>query len=141
MSGSLFLFQYVYLSLSLHLFLPDDKTALTCPLTASYLGYLRKYPRLPNASQEVEILNVLMLDPLESLPPVPIQYLCNLCHLLCFTLSVTCHGGEVSIAGKDVLYSQLLQSAPQVNLLLHLEPEQFSQCKTDKCHMFMFIYV
>lgn len=54
----------VYLSLSLDLFLPDDVTALTCPLDASYLGYLKKCQRLLHCSQGVQILNQLfMLNP------------------------------------------------------------------------------
>lgn len=62
------LFLHIHLSLSLDLFLPDDVTALTCPLGASYLGYLRKYWRLLHCSQETEILNLLFkLNPSMSL--------------------------------------------------------------------------
>lgn len=43
-----------------------------------------------------------------------------------YNSSVTCHGREISIVGEDILYSQLLQSAPQVNLLFHFEPEKGS---------------
>lgn len=52
---------YTYLSLSPDLFLLDDVTALTCPLGASYLGYLRKYQRLLHCSQEAEILMILLI--------------------------------------------------------------------------------
>ena len=59
-------------------------------------------------------------------------------------LSVTCHGGEISIAGEDVFYSQLLKSAPQVNLLLHFEPEKGSLRRslvTHLCHISVYVYI
>lgn len=57
---SLFLCLHVHLPRSPDLFLPDDVTALTCPLGASYLGYLRKYQRQLYCSQEAQILNQLL---------------------------------------------------------------------------------
>lgn len=55
-----FLCLHIHLPRSLDLFLPDDVTALTCPLGASYLGYLRKYRRQLHCSQEAQILNQLL---------------------------------------------------------------------------------
>lgn len=56
---------WIYLSHSVHLFLTDDVTALTCPLSASYLGYLGKYWRLFHCSPEEQVLNVTYWSVLE----------------------------------------------------------------------------
>lgn len=34
----------------------------------------------------------------------------------------TCHAREIGIVGEDVVDPELLQSTPQVDLLLHLKP-------------------
>ena len=41
---------------------------------------------------------------------------------------ITCHGREISFIGKDLLNSQPLQIAPQINFLLYLKPESKVCC-------------
>lgn len=94
----------IHPSLSLDLFLPDDVTALTCPLGASYLGYLRKYRRLLHCSQEAEILNqLLMLNPSRSLfffPFVSTPTVCVLYNNLCVFLPCVCVCGMLPVMAE-----------------------------------------
>lgn len=100
---------WIYLSHSVHLFLTDDVTAdlpTQCQL-----------PWLP-----WKVLKAISLLPRRT--SIKCYILKRFRSLCASFLCLTCHGREISIVGEDVLYSQFLQSVLQIDLLLHLKPEQ-----------------
>lgn len=75
-------------------------TVLTCSLGTSYHGYLVDTLWRLLCSCDAQMLHHIKVT--------------------CLRVS-TCHGRKISSVGEDALYPQLLQSLPQVNLLLHFE--------------------